>query len=52
MVLIAIADEPSDAKYQWQQGSDDPYLTRRRWDFFVRHLMGEQPPEGFRIAGP
>ena len=32
--------------------ADDPYLTRRRWDFFVRHLMGEQPPEGFRIAGP
>ncbi len=32
--------------------ADDPYLTRRRWDFFVRHLMGEQTPEGYEIAGP
>ena len=31
---------------------DDPYLTRRRWDFFVRHLHGTQPPEGYSIAGP
>ena len=32
--------------------ADDPYLTRRRWDFFVRHLMGERPPEGYEVAGP
>ncbi len=32
--------------------ADDTYLTRRRWDFFVRHLMGEQPPLGYEIAGP
>ena len=31
--------------------ADDPYLTRRRWDFFVRHLQGAQPPEGYEIAG-
>ncbi len=31
--------------------ADDPYLTRRRWVFFVRHLMGAEPPEGFQIAG-
>ena len=22
----------------------DPYVVRRRWDFFVRHLLGETPP--------
>ena len=32
--------------------ADDPYLTRRRWDFFVRHLMGAEPPEGNEVAGP
>jgi len=28
----------------------DPYFVRRRWDFFVRHLLGVTPPEGFKIA--
>ncbi len=23
----------------------DPYFLRRRWDFFVRNLLGEEPPE-------
>ena len=31
---------------------DDPYLTRRKWDFFVRHLRNEDPPEGYEIEGP
>jgi dipeptidyl-peptidase-4 len=22
----------------------DPYVIRRRWDYFVRHLAGQQPP--------
>ncbi|MEU7131972.1 DPP IV N-terminal domain-containing protein [Streptomyces sp. NPDC046261] len=26
------------------------YVTRRRWDFLVRHLMGVEPPEGYRLA--
>jgi len=29
-----------------------PYITRRRWDFFVRHLLGETPPEGFTLVAP
>jgi dipeptidyl aminopeptidase/acylaminoacyl peptidase len=29
-----------------------PYFTRKRWDFFVRHLVGAEPPEGFGIARP
>jgi dipeptidyl-peptidase 4 len=22
----------------------DPYMTRRRWDYFVRYLLGAEPP--------
>jgi dipeptidyl aminopeptidase/acylaminoacyl peptidase len=28
----------------------DPYFVRRRWDYFVRHLQGVEPPSGFRIT--
>ena len=39
----------------------EPYMMRRRWDYFVRHLLGAKPPEytigspkaaGRRTAGP
>jgi dipeptidyl aminopeptidase/acylaminoacyl peptidase len=30
----------------------DPYFTRRRWDFIVEHLLGVEPPEGFRLTVP
>lgn len=32
----------------------DMYVTRRLWDYFVEHLAGETPPEGFnmRKRGP
>lgn len=26
-----------------------PYVTRRRWDYFVRHLLKEEPPKNFRL---
>ncbi|TVT54650.1 prolyl oligopeptidase family serine peptidase [Amycolatopsis rhizosphaerae] len=26
------------------------YVTRRRWDFLVRHVLGAEPPEGYRLA--
>jgi dipeptidyl-peptidase-4 len=26
------------------------YLQRRLWDYFVRHLLGAEPPAGYRIA--
>jgi dipeptidyl-peptidase-4 len=29
--------------------SSDPYFNRRRWDYFVEHLLGEKPPAGFVI---
>ncbi len=28
----------------------DPYFVRRRWDYFVRHLAGVEPPPGYEIA--
>jgi dipeptidyl aminopeptidase/acylaminoacyl peptidase len=31
--------------------ADDPYFTRIRWDYFVRHLRGENPP-AYRIKAP
>ncbi|MGH8033155.1 MAG: DPP IV N-terminal domain-containing protein [Luteimonas sp.] len=28
------------------------YMTRRRWDYFVRHLLGAQPPKQFELKMP
>jgi dipeptidyl aminopeptidase/acylaminoacyl peptidase len=30
----------------------EPYMTRRRWDYFVRHLMGAEPPREHQIGRP
>ncbi len=30
----------------------DPYYLRRQIDYFVRYLMGSEPPEGFSFAAP
>jgi dipeptidyl aminopeptidase/acylaminoacyl peptidase len=32
-------------------GADDNYMMRRRWDYFVEHLMGAEPPREYRIGG-
>jgi len=29
----------------------DNYMTRRRWDYFVRHLMGAIPPKEYEFGG-
>jgi dipeptidyl aminopeptidase/acylaminoacyl peptidase len=29
---------------------NEPYMTRRRWDYFVRHLLGAEPPQGYEIG--
>jgi dipeptidyl aminopeptidase/acylaminoacyl peptidase len=29
---------------------NEPYMMRRRWDYFVRHLMGAEPPQGYEIG--
>ncbi len=27
----------------------EPYMMRRRWDYFVRHLLGVEPPKEYRF---
>jgi dipeptidyl aminopeptidase/acylaminoacyl peptidase len=31
--------------------ANDPYFVRRRWDFFVRNLLGAEPPKDYAITG-
>jgi dipeptidyl aminopeptidase/acylaminoacyl peptidase len=33
-------------------GLNEPYFVRKRWDFFVRHLLGKEPPAGYEIKRP
>ena len=33
-------------------GLNEPYFVRRRWDYFVRHLLGTEPPKEFEITRP
>ncbi len=33
-------------------GLNEPYVVRRRWDYFVEHLLGATPPRDFRITRP
>jgi dipeptidyl-peptidase-4 len=28
---------------------NEPYMVRRRWDYFVRHLLGVEPPAGYEM---
>ncbi len=28
---------------------NEPYMVRRRWDYFVRYLMGAEPPAGYEL---
>ena len=30
-------------------GVDGPYVMRRRWDYFVRHLLGVEPPKEYAM---
>jgi dipeptidyl aminopeptidase/acylaminoacyl peptidase len=29
-----------------------PYFIRKRWDYFVRYLLGKEPPADYRVAPP
>lgn len=31
---------------------NEPYMMRRRWDYFVRHLLGAEPPKEYQIKPP
>jgi dipeptidyl aminopeptidase/acylaminoacyl peptidase len=33
-------------------GLNEPYFIRRRWDYFVRNLLGVEPPRGYEITRP
>ncbi len=33
-------------------GDASNYMTRRRWDYFVRHLLGAEPPKEYQITPP
>lgn len=30
--------------------ANEPYMIRRRWDYFVKYLMGMEPPVGYEIG--
>ena len=31
---------------------NEPYMVRRRWDYFVRNLLGAEPPPGYELRSP
>jgi dipeptidyl aminopeptidase/acylaminoacyl peptidase len=33
-------------------GLNEPYFVRRRWDYFVEHLLGVMPPREYEIRRP
>ena len=40
--LLIMPNQPHDC-------IDHPYFVRRRWDYFVQHLLGVDPPAGYQI---
>ncbi|KLT65294.1 peptidase S9 [Pedobacter sp. BMA] len=32
-------------------GTYSPYMMRRRWDYFVQHLLGAEPPKDYQMKG-
>jgi dipeptidyl aminopeptidase/acylaminoacyl peptidase len=30
----------------------EPYMVRRRWDYFVKNLLGAEPPKEYEIRPP
>jgi len=31
---------------------NEPYMVRRRWDYFVRYLLGAEPPANYQLKPP
>jgi len=31
---------------------NEPYMVRRRWDYFVKHLLGAEPPREYELHPP
>jgi len=32
--------------------ANEPYMVRRRWDYFVRYLLGAEPPKEYQLKPP
>jgi dipeptidyl aminopeptidase/acylaminoacyl peptidase len=32
-------------------GAYSPYMMRRRWDYFVKHLLNQEPPREYNLRG-
>src|SRR5262249_21626233 len=32
--------------------TNEPYMVRRRWDYFVRNLLGAEPPKSYALHPP
>jgi dipeptidyl aminopeptidase/acylaminoacyl peptidase len=43
--LIVLPDRPHGF-------GGDPYMVRRRWDYFVKNLMGAEPPHEYEMRPP
>ena len=48
--LLVLPNRNHDFAGTWGTWNEDPYFTRRRWEYFVEHLMGEQPHPGYRVG--
>jgi Tol biopolymer transport system component/dienelactone hydrolase len=33
-------------------GEDNSYMMRKRWDYFVRYLLGAEPPKEYKFGAP
>ena len=31
---------------------NEPYMVRRRWDYFVKYLLGAEPPKNYQMTPP
>ena len=31
---------------------NEPYMVRRRWDYFVKYLLGAEPPKDYKMGAP
>ena len=31
---------------------NEPYMVRRRWDYFVKYLLGAEPPKEYEFRAP
>ena len=59
-MTIALVDEliKANKDFDFILGPDryhsmnEPYFIRRRWDYFVTHLLGAEPPVGYEIVRP